>query len=226
MRPDRGSPPRGLRASRRPRRAGRGLRQRSGRAASRRSGGPALPGFASLDELLAGSDADVVVLATPSGLHATQTIQAAVGGPSRRDREADGHAMEGRHRDGAGLRQGRGPALRGQAESPEPHDPAGQAGDRQGTFRPDLPGDGQRPLEPAPVVLRQRVVARHLGVRRRRLHEPGQPLRRPARLADRPGADDQRLHRHAGAEHPGGGHRGRRDPAGAPARSVPSTSPC
>ncbi len=36
-------------------------------------------------------------------------------------------------------------------------------------------------------VLRQREVARHLGVRRRRLHEPGEPLRRPARLADRAG---------------------------------------
>ena len=39
-----------------------------------------VPGFASLDLLLAGSDADVIVLATPSGLHATQTIQAASAG--------------------------------------------------------------------------------------------------------------------------------------------------
>lgn len=38
------------------------------------------PGFASLDRLLAGADVDVVVLATPSGLHATQTIQAATAG--------------------------------------------------------------------------------------------------------------------------------------------------
>ncbi len=37
-------------------------------------------GFASLDELLAGSDADVVVLATPSGLHAAQAIRAAEAG--------------------------------------------------------------------------------------------------------------------------------------------------
>ena len=34
-------------------------------------------GFASLNELLAGSDADVVVLATPSGLHSQQAIQIA-----------------------------------------------------------------------------------------------------------------------------------------------------
>ena len=39
-----------------------------------------VPGFASLDLLLAGSDADVIVLATPSGLHATQAIQAASAG--------------------------------------------------------------------------------------------------------------------------------------------------
>ncbi|MEO8479972.1 MAG: Gfo/Idh/MocA family oxidoreductase [Gemmatimonadota bacterium] len=37
-------------------------------------------GFASLDALLAGSDADVVVLATPSGLHAKQAIQCAAAG--------------------------------------------------------------------------------------------------------------------------------------------------
>lgn len=37
-------------------------------------------GFASLDALLAGSDADVVVLATPSGLHAKQAVQCAAAG--------------------------------------------------------------------------------------------------------------------------------------------------
>ena len=37
-------------------------------------------GFASLDELLAGSDADVVVLSTPSGLHAGQAIRCAEAG--------------------------------------------------------------------------------------------------------------------------------------------------
>ncbi|MDL5032843.1 Gfo/Idh/MocA family oxidoreductase [Pelomonas sp. APW6] len=38
------------------------------------------PGFASLDALLAGSDPDVVVLATPSGLHPQQAIQVARAG--------------------------------------------------------------------------------------------------------------------------------------------------
>jgi UDP-N-acetyl-2-amino-2-deoxyglucuronate dehydrogenase len=38
------------------------------------------PGFRTLDALLAGSDADVVVLATPSGLHAGQAIRCAEAG--------------------------------------------------------------------------------------------------------------------------------------------------
>jgi UDP-N-acetyl-2-amino-2-deoxyglucuronate dehydrogenase len=38
------------------------------------------PGFASLHEVLANSNADVVVLCTPSGLHAEQTIQSAAAG--------------------------------------------------------------------------------------------------------------------------------------------------
>ena len=46
-------------------------------AAQTRTGAP---GFASLDALLTGSDADIVVLATPSGLHARQAIQAARAG--------------------------------------------------------------------------------------------------------------------------------------------------
>ena len=37
-------------------------------------------GFASLDEMLAGSDADIVVLATPSGLHPRQAIKVAQAG--------------------------------------------------------------------------------------------------------------------------------------------------
>jgi UDP-N-acetyl-2-amino-2-deoxyglucuronate dehydrogenase len=37
-------------------------------------------GFAALGEVLAGSNADVIVLATPSGIHAAQTIQAAEAG--------------------------------------------------------------------------------------------------------------------------------------------------
>jgi UDP-N-acetyl-2-amino-2-deoxyglucuronate dehydrogenase len=39
-----------------------------------------VPGFASLDALLAGSDCDIVVLATPSGLHPRQAVRAAQAG--------------------------------------------------------------------------------------------------------------------------------------------------
>jgi UDP-N-acetyl-2-amino-2-deoxyglucuronate dehydrogenase len=39
-----------------------------------------VPGFRSLTELLAGSSADAIILATPSGLHASQTIEAAKAG--------------------------------------------------------------------------------------------------------------------------------------------------
>ena len=46
-------------------------------AAVQRTG---VAGFASLDALLAGSDADVVVLATPSGLHPRQAMRAAAAG--------------------------------------------------------------------------------------------------------------------------------------------------
>jgi UDP-N-acetyl-2-amino-2-deoxyglucuronate dehydrogenase len=38
------------------------------------------PGFRSLDALLAGTDADIVILATPSGLHSKQAVQVAAAG--------------------------------------------------------------------------------------------------------------------------------------------------
>ena len=38
------------------------------------------PGFRSLDAMLAGTDADIVILATPSGLHADQAVQVAEAG--------------------------------------------------------------------------------------------------------------------------------------------------
>jgi len=56
-------------------------------------------GFATLEELLAGSDADVVVLATPSGLHAGEAMQCAAAGrhvvteKPMATRWADGKAM-------------------------------------------------------------------------------------------------------------------------------------
>jgi UDP-N-acetyl-2-amino-2-deoxyglucuronate dehydrogenase len=46
-------------------------------AAEARTGAP---GFRSLDDLLAGSDPDVVILSTPSGLHAEQAVRVALAG--------------------------------------------------------------------------------------------------------------------------------------------------
>ena len=173
-----------------------GRRRGRGRRASR-----------TLEALLAGTDADIVILATPSGLHADQAIRVAAAGAPRDDREADGHALAGRQADGARLRRGRGAPVRGQAEPAQRHAAAAQAGGREEAVRPDLHGEHQRLLEPAPVLLRQRGMARHVGVRRRRLHEPGEPLRRPARLAHRAGRERPGLHRDARPEYPGRGHR-------------------
>src|SRR2546428_3477844 len=38
------------------------------------------PGFRSLEALLAGTDADVVIISTPSGIHANQAVQIAAAG--------------------------------------------------------------------------------------------------------------------------------------------------
>ncbi len=49
-------------------------------ARARAEASTGVPGFRSLTELLAGSSADAIILATPSGLHASQTIEAAQAG--------------------------------------------------------------------------------------------------------------------------------------------------
>ena len=51
-----------------------------------------IQGYKTLTELLADVDADVVVLATPSGLHARQAIEAAQGAESGSARSAGGPA--------------------------------------------------------------------------------------------------------------------------------------
>ena len=164
-------------------------------------------GFASLTELLAGSKPDCVVLSTPSGLHPQQAIEVAAAGADvmtekpMATRWSDGLAMV-RACDEAGVRlfvvkqnrRNRTLQLLKQAVA-------------QGPLRPHLHGQRQRLLVAAAGLLRQRRLARHLGVRRRRVHEPGQPLCRSARLAGRPGGKRHGLHRHAGAQHRGRGHR-------------------
>ena len=178
------------------------------RRCATRCGKTQAQGFASLTALLAGCAARL-----RGAGHAQRAASAAGhrGGRRRRrrdDRKADGHALERRPGDGARLRRGGRAPVRRQAEPPQPHLAAAQAGAcTKGRFGRDLHGQRQRLLVAAAGLLRQRRLARHLGVRRRRVHEPGQPLRRPARLAGRPGGKRDGLHRHAGAQHRGRGHR-------------------
>ena len=140
-------------------------------------------GFASLDALLAGRDADCVVSPRPAACTRSRRSRCARAGRRRDDRKADGDRWEDglamvRACDEAGVRlfvvkQNRRNATLQLLK---------QAIDA-GPLRPHLHGQRQRVLDAAAELLRQRAVARHLGVRRRRLHEPGEPLRRPARLA-------------------------------------------
>ena len=69
-------------------------------------------------------------------------------------------------------------------------------------------------------VLRRRAVARHVGVRRRRDHEPGVALRRPDAVARRPGRERDGEDGDAGAAHRGRGFRRRACSSSARARSA------
>ena len=71
------------------------------------------------------------------------------GRPPRDDRKADGHALAGRQADGARLRRGGRAPVRGQAEPPQRHAAAAQAGGREEALRPDLHGEHQRLLDAA-----------------------------------------------------------------------------
>ena len=180
----------------------------------------ACPSFTSYEEMLQGSECDVVTIATPSGLHSAA-------GQSRR-RRAGKHVVTEKPmaislgaggRAGAGVRRGRRPSLRREAEPAEPADPAAQARGRQGPLRPDLHGEQHGPLGAAAGVLRRGAVARHMGVRRRRVHESGVALRRSDPVArgsggERDGARPRR--RRAGSR--------RRTPASRSSSSGPARS--
>ena len=171
------------------------------------------PGFRSLEAMLAGTDADIVIVATPSGIHAHQAVQIAAAGRHVMTEKPMATNWQDGKTDGPRLRRGRGAPLRGQAEPPERYPSAASSA------RSRRSGSGGSTWStinvfwsPPAVLLRQRDLAGHLGVRRRRLHEPGEPLRRPPRLADRTGGERPGLHRDAGAQHPGRGHRRRQHP--------------
>ena len=90
----------------------------------------------------------------------------------------------------------------------------------KGRFGRIYHGERHGALDAAAGVLRRGAVARHVGVRRRRDHEPGVPLRRPDAVArgsrrERDGQDG-----HAGAAHRGGGFRRRACSSSARARSA------
>ena len=164
-------------------------------------------GFASLGALLSQSDADVVVLCTPSGQHSAADRADRRGRASCHHGKADGDTLGGRQAHGRGLRCRQRAPVRRQAEPPQRHPATAQAAVDQKRFGRIYMVNLNVFWTPSAELLRQRQVARHLGVRRRRAHEPGEPLRGPGRLADRPGRERAGLHGHAGAQHPGRGHR-------------------
>ncbi|MFO1467775.1 MAG: Gfo/Idh/MocA family oxidoreductase [Steroidobacteraceae bacterium] len=72
-------------------------------------------GYPSLQDLLQRSDADVVVLCSPSGLHSQQAVLAARAA-ARGDGKADGHALERRSAHGARMRSSRRASAGGETE--------------------------------------------------------------------------------------------------------------
>ena len=124
-------------------------------------------------------------------------------------RKADGDLARAGRRAGAGVRRRGRPAVRREAEPAQSADSAAEARRRQGTLRPDLHGERHGALAAAAGVLRRRAVARHVGVRRRRDHEPGVALRRPDAVARRAGRERDGEDGDAGAAHRGRGLRGR-----------------
>ena len=132
-----------------------------------------VPAFGSLEEMLA-----EVPMRPRCDLHAVGTAPAArhrrgEGRAARAHREADGDLARGGRRARAGVRRGRRPPLRREAEPAQSADPAAQARGRQGALRADLHGEHHGALDAPAGVLRRGAVARHVGVRRRRVHEPG-----------------------------------------------------
>ena len=135
--------------------------------------------------MLASTQADCVVLASPSGLHSAQAIQAAAAGRHvMTEKPMATRWQTACH--GPSLRRGRRATVRRQAEPPQPDAAAAETAVELGASGEStwststFSGRGRR-------VLRQRKMARHLGVRRRRIHESGQPLRRSSGLVRRAG---------------------------------------
>src|SRR4051812_43091957 len=85
------------------------------------------------------------------------------------------------------MRRRRRTPLRGEAESVESAGAVVEARGRSRAIRTDLHGECDGALATAAGLLRRRAVARDVGIRWRRDHEPGVALRRPDPVARRPG---------------------------------------
>ncbi len=168
------------------------------------------PGFRSLEAMLANTDADVVITGDAERSPCRPGRAGGRGGAARDDREADGHPLAGRQADGPRLRRAPGVHLFvvKQNRRNATLQLVKRAVEKQRfgrIYMVNINVFWSRPqsyYDSAPV-------AGHLGIRRRRVHEPGEPLRGPARLAHRSGGERSGLHRDSRAQHPGRGHRRR-----------------
>jgi hypothetical protein len=145
--------------------------------------GAGVPWYTSYEAMLAEAPCEAVAICTPSGLHPQHGSQAGARRQARHLREADGHLARGGRRARPGVRHLGGAPLRRQAEPPQPAHPAAQARGGPRALRPAVHGELHRALDAPAGVLRSGGLARDVGVRRRRVHEPGLPLRGPGAVA-------------------------------------------
>ena len=158
-----------------------------------------VPSFASLDEMLADVPSDVVAICTPSGLHPQHGIVAARAGshvltekPMAISLAAADELVQACDDAGVHLfvvKQNRlNPAIQLLKRAVD-----------KGRFGRIYIGQHHRALDAAAGVLRPGAVARDVGVRRRRVHEPGVALRRPDAVARGTGRERDGQDGHAGA---------------------------
>jgi hypothetical protein len=117
---------------------------------------------------------DAVSIATPTGYHAAHVIDLARYGKSLVVEKTDGAARGRLRRDDRRLPGKQLPAVCGEAESIQSRRGSGPPGAGQQSLRQDCHGNGARPLETRPEVLRAGSLARHLGTGRGSNESAGQ----------------------------------------------------